>query len=465
MSLLIKNATVVDGTGNAPYRADILSQSGRILAVGGIADYRADESLDAAGMFAVPGFIDLVSYADVVSSPFADCRQEDYLKQGVTTVVIGHSGHSLAPIFGRHTEYNRDWGLWSDFIRSAGRSRFGVRFLSFVGSRNLFHNDERVSLSLLDDSLSHGALGVSFGWSNQYSGLNGGLVHLAESAARRGRLLSATLPLNLTVKERQRALLDLLRAKRRGEYDTVSGRRVASSRLVVSGVDKSDINYLKRSRSLHEVIIGYNPYDLRLVGVSSLLPSSLRPAFSDGSLWRSAAASDRLQKHFRRFNPDSVFILSSSHPFFQKETLSSFASRLCLPPAAALVQIAKNYPHALLAFNTRVSPDWSPLKERQVFLSAIVAKGARRPFREFIGLGLKGSSWTLPNVVSRLSAAPAAALGLGGDRGIISPGRRADIVLIGKEGDISSVIVGGEISFSPYRHQTVTGTIEPYVYL
>lgn len=454
MSFLIKNATVVDGTSGAPYRADILTQSGRIMAVGGLGDYRADESLDASGMFAAPGFIDVVSYADLVSSPFADCRQTDYLKDGVTTVVIGHSGQSLAPIFNRPTEHNRDWGLWSDFIRSAGRGRFGVNFLSFVGRRNLSHDDERVSVSLLDNSLSHGALGLSFDFLNSNRELSGHLSHLAELTAGRGRLIAANLPFRLPAKDRQKILLDLLRAKRRGES---SSRLHPRSRLLVAGASKNDINYLKRSRSLPEAIFGYNPYGLQIMSISSFLDI---PASSSRALLQA-------EKHLSRLDPNTVLIFKSSHPFLRREILSSYARRLRLTPAAALLQIASHCPRGLLAFNTHSSPDWSPLQERRVFLSSLIAGGLNRPFSEFIGLGLKNSSsWTLPKIINRLTAAPAAALGLENDRGALSPGKRADIVLINGAGDISSVIVGGAVSFSSTpRRLTLAGVIEPYVYL
>lgn len=437
MSFLIKNANVVDGTGGLPHQADILIQSGRILAVGGLSDYRADEYLDAAGAFATPGFIDLVSYADLVSSPFNDYRQEDYLKQGITTVVIGHSGQSLAPIFGQSTEHNRDWGLWSDFMRSTSRSRFGINFLSFVGCHNLFHADERVSLALLNDSLGNGAVGISFG-GTKYPGFSGHLIHLAESAASRGRLIAATLPLFLPAKERERLLLSLLQAKRRGEYGSSSGH--ASSRLVVSGVSLNDIDYLKRSRSLREVIIGYNPYGLRLIPISSFLPRAQSRDLPS------------LEKSLRRANPSAIFIINSSSLSPRHESLSSFSRRARLSPAAALLRISKNNPHTLLAVNTYSSPNWSPLKEQSVFLSALISSGPVHPFREFINLGLLNSSWSLPKVINRLSAAPAAALGIGGDRGIISPGRRADINLIGQEGDIKTTIVGGVVSFSTRAH-------------
>ena len=58
LDLLIKNARVVDGTGAAPYRADVGVQDGKILEVGTI-DASAKHTIDANGNLLTPGFVDI----------------------------------------------------------------------------------------------------------------------------------------------------------------------------------------------------------------------------------------------------------------------------------------------------------------------------------------------------------------------------------------------------------------------
>ncbi len=94
MDLLIKDADIIDGTGKKPYKGSIAVTGDKITALEVEAD--ADETIDARGLTAVPGFIDSHSHADWSMLFFPKC--ESYILQGVTTFVGGQCGMSLAPI-------------------------------------------------------------------------------------------------------------------------------------------------------------------------------------------------------------------------------------------------------------------------------------------------------------------------------------------------------------------------------
>jgi N-acyl-D-amino-acid deacylase len=93
--LLIRNATVVDGTRAPRFRADIGVLNGRIQAVGHLEGGNAEAEIDASGLVAAPGFIDAHTHDDrlLLSAP----AMEPKVSQGVTTVVAGNCGVSLAP--------------------------------------------------------------------------------------------------------------------------------------------------------------------------------------------------------------------------------------------------------------------------------------------------------------------------------------------------------------------------------
>ena len=93
--LLIRNATVVDGTRAPRYGADIAIAGGRIAAIGRLDAARAALELDASGKVAAPGFIDAHTHDDrlMLSSP----DMAPKVSQGVTTVIAGNCGCSLAP--------------------------------------------------------------------------------------------------------------------------------------------------------------------------------------------------------------------------------------------------------------------------------------------------------------------------------------------------------------------------------
>jgi len=94
--LLIRNGTVVDGTRAPRYDADVAVSGDRIAGIGDLAGARGALEIDAAGKIVAPGFIDAHTHDDrlMLSAP----EMASKVSQGVTTVVTGNCGISLAPM-------------------------------------------------------------------------------------------------------------------------------------------------------------------------------------------------------------------------------------------------------------------------------------------------------------------------------------------------------------------------------
>jgi len=99
--LIIRNGTIVDGTGFPRYRADVAIQDGLIAEIGRIRA-AADTTLDADGLFVAPGIIDLHTHYD--AQPFWDKLCTSSIWHGVTTVLTGNCGLTLAPLRPEHRE-------------------------------------------------------------------------------------------------------------------------------------------------------------------------------------------------------------------------------------------------------------------------------------------------------------------------------------------------------------------------
>ncbi len=121
--VLIRGAQVFDGRGNPPIEADIAIDGDRITAVERIPAAPARRTIDARGLAAAPGFIDIHGHSDyhLLLTPTA----ESAVLQGVTCEIGGNCGYAAAPIWGvwhadRAAQYREVYGLDHDWCDVEG---------------------------------------------------------------------------------------------------------------------------------------------------------------------------------------------------------------------------------------------------------------------------------------------------------------------------------------------------------
>lgn len=124
--LLIKNATIVDGSGEAAYIGNVAVADGIIEIVGD--GKTAKEEIDAEGMMLSPGFIDSHSHSDYTIGEDNQICYEGKVSMGVTTEVVGQCGHSLFPI--NQEKLALQQGLFRSFLSDAQLEKFN-NFLDF----------------------------------------------------------------------------------------------------------------------------------------------------------------------------------------------------------------------------------------------------------------------------------------------------------------------------------------------
>src|SRR3954467_15762947 len=115
--ILITGAKVVDGSGGAWFYGDIGIKGDTIAAIGGLSDATAAGRIDARGLAAAPGFIDIHSHGrrGIFTVPTA----ENYLREGVTTMIEGPDGSSPLPL--------------APFLASFAKTPVSINVAAFVG--------------------------------------------------------------------------------------------------------------------------------------------------------------------------------------------------------------------------------------------------------------------------------------------------------------------------------------------
>lgn len=93
--VLIRNGTIYDGSGNAPFVGDVAINRDRVAAVGKLTDARGKMEIDAKGLAVAPGFINMLSWA--TETLLEDGRSQSDIRQGVTLEVMGE-GESMGPL-------------------------------------------------------------------------------------------------------------------------------------------------------------------------------------------------------------------------------------------------------------------------------------------------------------------------------------------------------------------------------
>lgn len=185
MTILIKGGLVYDGSGDEPVKEDVLVRGGTILRRGNFPKSRADRVIDAMGAMVTPGFVDINSPADHYLSIFENDFGNDHSKDGVTTVIGGNCGASLAPVAGQSflslrkwtdvSKLNFNWHEFPEFFDYLVRQGLNINFGTLIGhgtirraligddTRDLTDNELRSAKKILNESLKDGVLGFSTG--------------------------------------------------------------------------------------------------------------------------------------------------------------------------------------------------------------------------------------------------------------------------------------------------------------
>ena len=277
-SLVISNATIIDGTGRARHIADVAVHGERIAAIGKLDPGSAERHLDASGLVLSPGFIDAHTHDDrlVLSGP--DMLPK--LSQGVTSVVAGNCGVSLAPLTDTDPPPpmnllgDREWYRFAsvaDYMDEVTRTRPGVNVALLCGHSTLragtMDRLDRAATGAeiahmgekLDRALAQGCIGLSTGlaYPPAFNAPTEEVIALAAHSAAHGGLYVTHM------RNEKEGLLDSVR-------ETLRIGREAGLPVVIShhkcsgrpnwGMSRDSLKLIAQARKQQSVNLDVYPY-------------------------------------------------------------------------------------------------------------------------------------------------------------------------------------------------------------
>jgi len=184
--IIIKNGTIIDGTGSPMYKADIGIKEDRIAAIGELQNEKCEVEIDATNLLVCPGIVDVNNHSDTYWQIFSNPDLESLIYQGVTTIIGGNCGSSLAPLADSQAiesiqkwvnikQINLDWLNVEELFEAVEQKGLSVNFATLVGHgtirRGIIRNEMRNLMpkelgyveKILDNSLRDGGIGMSSG--------------------------------------------------------------------------------------------------------------------------------------------------------------------------------------------------------------------------------------------------------------------------------------------------------------
>lgn len=161
--LLIRGGTVVDGTGAPRHIADVAIAGDRIVAVGVDLKMRAQRVLDVPGMVVAPGFIDIHNHSDSSLVSPAGFLNELFLRQGVTTVVLGPDGEHSPASMQRLLDAVRNKGAGTNVAFYVGHNGIRTEVMGIDQNRAPTANELARMQSMVREGMQRGAVGLSTG--------------------------------------------------------------------------------------------------------------------------------------------------------------------------------------------------------------------------------------------------------------------------------------------------------------
>ncbi|MDO8430189.1 MAG: hypothetical protein Q7S73_02380 [bacterium] len=481
--ILIKSVQIIDGSGKPAFRGDILIKDDRISAVSNFIGKKADTIIDGLGLTAVPGFIDVNTDSDHYLSLFSNPLQKDFLLQGVTTIIGGQCGASLAPLlygslrairkWGDVSQMNIDWNTIRELKEVLKRLKLGVNFGTLVGYvtirrdlvgseiRDLTQPEIEIFQHSLFKALDDGALGLSTGLGYSHS------RNISYSEIKKILTVFSKKPGVYTthLRDEQDNLIESVRETIQMAQESGLPTIISHFRPILGFESKFQeaLKIIEESLDKGNIYFDVNPFDMSVLPIYTLLPVWAQEGGFEGmlkilgdELYRPRIISEISKSDWVLDN--LVIAEAQGYSNIIDKTLKEFSDNRDLNIIEGLLLLMEitrmharffykninqrvleevlSHPRALIGSNS------ASLKDQP---SVLRPKRATETFGRFLEI-MEQKKAPIEDSIKRITSVPAKIFNIS-KRGLLQEGWFADVVLL-KDKNIAEVIVNGRLAVS-----------------
>ncbi|WP_101446850.1 N-acyl-D-amino-acid deacylase family protein [Pontibacter ramchanderi] len=433
--LLIRNATVIDGTGNPGFAAHVLINGDSIVLIDTdtTSTYTADRAINAKGLYLTPGFIDTHAHGDPLETP----DFSNFLSMGVTTICLGQDG------FSPEREDLKEW------MQEVSAKELGVNIAMFAG-----HNTLRMLSGIQYDSiptaegmakmeqlltaaLDAGCFGLTTGleYNPGYYAGHDELNRLAHIVGKKKGVLMSHMRNedDAFVEGSIRELLE------QGKYCPV---HVSHIKVVYGkGEDRANrvLQLLDSARQQGiQVTADFYPYTASYTGIAILFPDWAKQPYNYEEVLktrRQELATFLRNKIIQRNGPEATLIGSGP---YKGKTLKQIAEQLNKPFELALMEDIGPYGADGAYFIMDEALQETFLKDRHIMICSDGSPAMRHPrsygtFAKVLETYVvKKQLLSLEEAIHKMTGLSAKTIGLH-DRGLVKQGYKADLLLFKPE--------------------------------
>ena len=478
--ILIKNSNIIDGTGKPAFKADILIKDEKIAAIGNFQNKQAEVVIDGLGLAVVPGFIDVNTDSDHHLSIFTNPLQEDFLRQGVTTVIGGHCGASLAPLlygslksirkWADTDQINVDWRTVGELKETLKKIKIGVNFATLAGHstirrdlvgeeiRDLTESELLIFQNAITQAMEDGALGLSsgLGYAHSKNTPYFELKRLLSAVAKRNGVYTTHLR-----DERANILKSVEETTKISEEIGVP--TVISHFRPIIGFEKefkASLSLMESKLNVQNIYFDANPFSVSIIHIYTLLPpwvqqrnlENMLDIINDSEQQRKIL--DELNNTNLHFE-DLTIAEAQNNDYIVGKTLKEFSESRNLSPEAGLLNLMEITKMKASLFYNNINPEIlaeiifhprsligsnsASLKERDRELDS----ERSNTFSRFLEMSAN-KNLPFENAIQKITSLPAKIFRIN-KRGLIQEGYFADLAML-KNSKLINLIINGKLA-------------------